>query len=727
MANLANVEAPTRSVRRRTANRDSIIPARRQTGLPDLEINARIHRPNNNEADELKRVLNLVEDTAESFTELAGLQKAKKDLEESSQAALDQALGVKNETRFEDSKAYRAAYRREAAISMATEVGRTLTESVNSRLADEDDPATLEDIDELIDSSLRKAALDETTGRPLDFGGPRPAAHLARAFLETRLRLRTEAAKVIMERSHEKLVDTGGMNYISEIVGEAPGFGRGPQLGAVEELEDHPGLAPFSSAQSPRAAAPTGRLPVRGSITNTMAQHARRGSIGVDIDGQIGDPVEAPAAARVKKVGRDGRSGNYVVLDHGGGVESSYAHLSRATVKQGDMVAPGDVFAAVGNTGNVSRRAGADGSHLHYRIRVKGKDVDPLTFRFSAGGPSQSVAAGERAQDGAGAAAVAEPSPRINFEEALNRVTGDAGNRVPRDFAKKRLLQVFVVAANDRNDPSLLDGLWLSKRADGSPSFTPDEMLYIQNARDVLRNKVRVEAERSENERFEKNHEAVLEEFVQGQEPTIPEIREMEAGGHIRPSFALSLINNIEAEEKAEIREQRQEAKEAQLRADNDMDYLVAVEADALKAGAISGVSTSVLQRRFERGEFGEGRRAIARYKALANALRQGGEIVASNPEAAGYAKQLEIQYGPKRTGNGSFVMEARGAAGGRDPVAYAAMVAHYRQLVKSGISPAEAYIQAVQKYSPKEAAPGASSQQRRSRIADLERKAAGR
>ncbi|MGS1015428.1 M23 family metallopeptidase [Allosphingosinicella humi] len=725
MANLADVERPIRSVRQRTANRDSIIPLRRNTDAPALEVNARIQRPQGS-AEELRRILNLADDTAEAFIELAGVRKARKDLEEGGQAALDHALGVKDETRFEDSKAYRLAYQREGVISLGTETDRVLTDAINTRLADEDDPATLEDIDEIIDAGLRKVAVDPTTGKPLDFGSPQATAHLARAFLETRMRLRTEAAKAIKERADAKLVDTVAFNVVDEISGQAPGF-RQDHLAPIGELEGLPGLAPIRPASSPRASLPTGRPPVPGKVTQTMAQHSARGSVGVDIDGRIGDPVEAPASGRVKKVGRNAKSGTFVILDHGNGVESTYAHLSQASVKAGDFVPSGVKFAAVGNSGSVSKRTG-DGSHLHWRVKVNGKDVDPLSFRFASGAEGASEPDAVLSSETAHAASsVAESPPRIDFEEALERATGEAGNRIPRDFAKKRLIQVLVVAANERKDPSILDGLWLSKRADGSPSFSPDEMLYLQNSRDALRNQVRVEAERSENERFEKNHDEVLEAFVKGQEPTIAQIRQLEAAGDIRPGFALSLINTIEAEEKARLREQRADAREAQAKADSDIDFLMAVEADALRAGAIAGVSAQSLQRRFERGEFGQGRRAVGRYKSLVNALRQGGEIAERSPESAVYAKRMEALYGPRRGGNGSLVMDAMGPAGGRDPVSYAAMVAHYSQLVRNGTSPAEAYQSAVQKYAPKPAPAGAAESARRARIAELERKAAGR
>ncbi len=66
--------------------------------------------------------------------------------------------------------------------------------------------------------------------------------------------------------------------------------------------------------------------------------------------------------------------GNVVVIDHGNGWQSLYAHLSGLNVSCGSYVTQGDVIATMGSTGNSS------GPHLHYEVRVNGIAVDPLYF-----------------------------------------------------------------------------------------------------------------------------------------------------------------------------------------------------------------------------------------------------------------------------------------------------------------------------------------------------------
>ncbi|MCM1052965.1 MAG: phage tail tip lysozyme [Ruminococcus sp.] len=69
-----------------------------------------------------------------------------------------------------------------------------------------------------------------------------------------------------------------------------------------------------------------------------------------------------------------GSYGNYVMIDHGGGIESLYAHLTRPVVNNGDKVIQGQIIAYSGNTGR------ATGPHLHFEIRLNGNRVDPLNY-----------------------------------------------------------------------------------------------------------------------------------------------------------------------------------------------------------------------------------------------------------------------------------------------------------------------------------------------------------
>jgi murein DD-endopeptidase MepM/ murein hydrolase activator NlpD len=95
---------------------------------------------------------------------------------------------------------------------------------------------------------------------------------------------------------------------------------------------------------------------------------------GLDIGGQIGSEVLAPADGVVIFTGVRGGYGNTIVIDHGFGLQTHYAHLSRIRVRIGDHVQRGDVIAEVGSTGR------STGPHLHYEVRRNGQPLNPIRF-----------------------------------------------------------------------------------------------------------------------------------------------------------------------------------------------------------------------------------------------------------------------------------------------------------------------------------------------------------
>lgn len=95
---------------------------------------------------------------------------------------------------------------------------------------------------------------------------------------------------------------------------------------------------------------------------------------GLDLGGQVGTDVIAPADGVVIFTGIRGGYGLTVVIDHGYALQTHYGHLSRIRVKQDDHVQRGEVIAAVGNTGR------STGPHLHYEVRRSGEPLNPVRF-----------------------------------------------------------------------------------------------------------------------------------------------------------------------------------------------------------------------------------------------------------------------------------------------------------------------------------------------------------
>ena len=95
---------------------------------------------------------------------------------------------------------------------------------------------------------------------------------------------------------------------------------------------------------------------------------------GIDIAGSTGDPIYAVLPGTVKETGYNSGEGNYVHIDHGGGIVTEYMHNSEVYVKAGDIVTQGQTIAAQGSTGI------STGSHLHFSVMVNGSYADPLQY-----------------------------------------------------------------------------------------------------------------------------------------------------------------------------------------------------------------------------------------------------------------------------------------------------------------------------------------------------------
>lgn len=103
-------------------------------------------------------------------------------------------------------------------------------------------------------------------------------------------------------------------------------------------------------------------------VTGQWAAHS-----GIDLAAPQGQPVSASGSGVVTRAGWLGNYGIVVIVDHGGGLETRYAHLSALAVTAGTQVSAGQVVGYVGSTGR------STGPHLHYEIRRGGRAVDPAS------------------------------------------------------------------------------------------------------------------------------------------------------------------------------------------------------------------------------------------------------------------------------------------------------------------------------------------------------------
>jgi murein DD-endopeptidase MepM/ murein hydrolase activator NlpD len=114
--------------------------------------------------------------------------------------------------------------------------------------------------------------------------------------------------------------------------------------------------------------------PVRGTVTSEYGPRWGRMHTGIDISAPGGTPIRAAKGGEVIFSGSMSGYGNTVIIDHGGGFTTLYAHQSRIAAGDGASVSQGQVIGYVGSTGH------STGNHLHFETRVSGNPVNPRRY-----------------------------------------------------------------------------------------------------------------------------------------------------------------------------------------------------------------------------------------------------------------------------------------------------------------------------------------------------------
>lgn len=144
--------------------------------------------------------------------------------------------------------------------------------------------------------------------------------------------------------------------------------------------------------------------PVAGDVSSgygvrrdPFARRRHKKHNGIDLRAERGVPVHAAGPGMVAEAKRMRGYGRVVYVDHGGGVQTRYAHLQKITVEQGQFVAPGQLVGKVGSSGR------STGPHLHFEVRENGRPVAPVEILGLLASQAPLVASFERLLDGDGA------------------------------------------------------------------------------------------------------------------------------------------------------------------------------------------------------------------------------------------------------------------------------------------------------------------------------------
>ncbi|KUG03408.1 membrane protein [hydrocarbon metagenome] len=114
--------------------------------------------------------------------------------------------------------------------------------------------------------------------------------------------------------------------------------------------------------------------PIMGSITSAFGWRTSGFHHGVDIAGDVGDPIKAAAAGKVAFVGNQAVYGKTVVIEHPDGKETVYAHCQKMLVNKNEYVVKGQTIATIGMTGRTT------GPHVHFEVKTNGEAENPLKY-----------------------------------------------------------------------------------------------------------------------------------------------------------------------------------------------------------------------------------------------------------------------------------------------------------------------------------------------------------
>ena len=156
-----------------------------------------------------------------------------------------------------------------------------------------------------------------------------------------------------------------------EMYVQAKSYDEVAQMAKEQEIrmENIPAIQPVMNKDLKRVASGYG-------MRIDPVYHVRKFHQGMDFTAPTGTEVFATGNAKVTFSGWKQGYGNTVILDHGFGYETLYAHLYKSLVRKGQKVRRSDIIALVGNTGK------STGPHLHYEVRLNGRPVDPRNYYF---------------------------------------------------------------------------------------------------------------------------------------------------------------------------------------------------------------------------------------------------------------------------------------------------------------------------------------------------------
>ena len=178
-------------------------------------------------------------------------------------------------------------------------------------------------------------------------------------------RSQAQALASVRDSHHDAAAEAAALQKVSSQLAA--------QIQAAQASADQ-AFSPTASVSSATPSASGFIWPVSGSVVSGFGMRWGRMHEGIDIAAGSGTPIVASAGGTVITAGWMGGYGNLIVVDHGGGLATAYAHLSSFAIGYGSQVSQGQTLGYVGCTDHCY------GPHLHFEVRVNGSAVDPLGY-----------------------------------------------------------------------------------------------------------------------------------------------------------------------------------------------------------------------------------------------------------------------------------------------------------------------------------------------------------
>jgi murein DD-endopeptidase MepM/ murein hydrolase activator NlpD len=682
MADLAQNRARIGQQDRPVYRRDSVLPRRQGVGESPQRrgsIDVRAGRRGDGGATEVLALARQINGAFEDVQKYDFQKYVYDEQQNAFKAVADEELGKGPDAALmEESEAYKAAYSlSKIEGEMADAKPRVLerAQSVIDGYEGADLTALMKSVEEAVDGELQSLLLDEN-GQVRDLGTAQAFAIAANRVGALTDQVRSDARNVARKKIAEngttaevnralgmvrnnEVLDVPKMFETLKTYGLSDDDQRGTLLSLIEiiDREDPAKAAAISSqllglpsdVKSIRAPgtvtttveklAPSGKLPVSGRVTSKTGDG--RNHNGVDIDGRIGDPVEAPAGGRVIKVSRDAnqRAGIHVVVDHGNGVTSSYSHLDAALVEEGDLIRPGQKFATVGNTGNVKKGPNGDGSHLHWVVREGKKTVNPLEFQF------------------------------------------------PEYEAEASVVELAKAGQDTTAAPTLIIPQGLK--------FNTEQLGLLSGMREQAVERQRVLVERAEKERHEATGQQLYTDLLNGSMPSDDKLKSLVASGNLDPDTAYNFKSLRESKIEADRARAERAEDRAEARANRSADENVARIAMEWNVGeGPTDVREFQSWARQNMHRLGTGTNRLQNYNMLYGVVQRKSSATTGNPEF----KMYNGMVGNLFPTNGSGVFSARGAGSNDKNLKLQAQL-KFRTRVEGGEDPATAYLEVAKEY----------------------------